>query len=339
MASDLVKRFTRPLWAPILARFDRRLEVLDAEDAARASSLRNQLVDLRRRLEQLDIKVAELGRRGASSDDVAALREDIWHSKVVNLGDRLLVGARHLNLVFLVDPTDRLIGPRFIVDGEYEPETTAFMRRVVNETSVCIDVGANFGYYSCLLGHLAWRGRVLAYEADPEVHRLLRDNVWINWCSAIVEPHNAAVADRDGTLRLYRRLTRAGNTSIIESTPEELEALDEPASEPFDVPAIALDSLLVHLSRVDLVKIDVEGAEALVLEGMRELVARRHPTIVMEWSPWQTRRAGFEVSKLVSLIGELDLIPHRIGPGGTTEEISLDALAGLTYQNLVLIPR
>ena len=63
--------------------------------------------------------------------------------------------------------------PRFVVEGEYEPETTAFIRQTVKRDHICVDVGANFGYFACMMGHLAWDGRVIAYEADPKIYELL----------------------------------------------------------------------------------------------------------------------------------------------------------------------
>lgn len=320
MANDRLKRVTRPLWAPLVRRLDEIVARLDQLDHAvgRLTDETIGLPDLRK--------------------DLVALREDVWHAKAVNLGDRLLVGCRHLGLVFIVDPDDRLIGPRFIVDGEYEPETTAFVRRTVTETSVCIDVGANFGYYTCLFGHLAWRGHTLSYEADPQVHTLLRDNVNINWCERTTEPINAAVSDTEGKLTLYRRLSRSGNTSIIQSTSEELEAWAEADSEEFVVDCIALDSLTDRLPQVDLVKIDVEGAETLVVRGMGELVRRHRPTVLMEWSPWQTERAGFSVPELVRSLAKLDLTPHVLRADGELDRITHEDLVELSYQNVVLVP-
>ena len=85
-------------------------------------------------------------------------------------------------------------------------------------------------------------------------------------------------------------------------------------------------------------KIDVEGAESLVVRGMAELVRRHRPTIIMEWSPWQTARAGFSIDGLVDALRSLALVPHTLGPGGTTTPITFDELAVLSYQNLVLRP-
>jgi FkbM family methyltransferase len=267
--------------------------------------------------------------------DIESLRGDIWASKVVPVGDRLLVGCRHLNLVYYVQNTDKLIGPRFIVEGEYEPPTTAFVMRTVKEDHVCIDVGANFGYYSCMLAHLAWRGRVLAYEADPQMHAVLVDNVAINWSEGIVEPINSAVGADFGTLTLHRWIDRSGNTGVI--SPRHYPGF-ELATEQFDIACQPLDCLVDQLHRLDLVKIDVEGAESLVVAGMGRLVERFRPIVIIEWSPTQIEAAGSSTHVLASALKTWGLSIYTIRPDGTPAATDFDTLVGLSFQNVVLAP-
>lgn len=280
----------------------------------RQGSLESQLFEVRSRLD--------------------AMRNDVWASKVVRVGDRLLVGCRHENLVFLLEAADELIVPRFVVDGEYEPSTTAFVRGLIQPDNVCVDVGANFGYYSCLMGHLAWKGRVLSYEADPQMHALLVDNVSINWCEPIVTPINAAVAAESGELTLHRWLNRSGNSGVIKPPTGYLAE-----SEPFTVRAVSLDSLVDQLSQVDVVKIDVEGAETMVVAGMSKFVDHFRPTVILEWSPTQTVDAGSSPRALASALVEWDMEISTLGPGGERTAIAGGTLESLAYQNIVLSPR
>jgi FkbM family methyltransferase len=268
--------------------------------------------------------------------EVVYLRSDIWHARAVPIDGQILAGSRHLGLLYMVNSNDTLLGPQFLMEGECEPATTAFLRRTVKPTDVCIDVGANFGYFTCLMAKLAWQGQTMAFEADPQMCALLRRNILINWCDNGAEALNLAVGAEDGKMTLYRRVGRAGNTSIIQMRPEELEAFGEPPSEPFTVDCVALDHYAGELPKVDVVKIDVEGAESLVLAGMEALVRRHRPLIVMEWSPIQTERAGFTLTDLAAMIDKYELAPHLIMPDGDLEERSVADLPGLGYQNIVL---
>jgi len=276
--------------------------------------------------------------RTSVAADLARLRNDIWSSKAVVAGSRLLVGCRHLNLVFYIDPEDRLIGPRFIVDGEYEPATSAFVLKQVGPDDTCIDVGANFGYYTCLFAHLAWRGRVLAYEPDPHVFQSLVDNIAINWCEAVVSPMNSAVGAEHGQLTLHRWHNRAGNTGIV-APDHEIAPGFRLTSEAFDAPIIPLDSLVDRLDRVDLIKIDVEGAESLVARGMTKLVAKFRPIVLIEWSPYQITASGSSADELATLIESWGLPVHTIGLDGSLQRIGFDELRALPFQNVALAPR
>jgi FkbM family methyltransferase len=278
--------------------------------------------------------MAELARLRA---EIALTREAVWSSKVVAAGGRLIVGCRHLNLVFYIDPEDQLIGPRFIVDGEYEPGTTAFVLKQIGPHDTCIDVGANFGYYTCLFAHLAWRGRVLAYEPDPHMFRNLVDNIAINWCEGVVEPVNSAVGAEHGQITLHRWINRAGNTGII-APHDEVAPGFRVNSETFDIPMVPLDSLMDRLERVDLIKIDVEGAESLVARGMAKLVARSRPVVLVEWSPYHIHACGSSVDEFAALLETWGLLVHTIDLEGSLQQIGFDQLRSLPFQNVVLAP-
>jgi FkbM family methyltransferase len=315
-----LKEWTRPLWQPVVGRLDRLTERTAVVEAR---------LDV---IAQLEARVAELNER------VKALGEDVWHSKVVYNGDRLLVGSKHLGIVYLMRADDLLIAPRFVMDGEYEPETTAFIKRTVQPDFTCIDVGANFGYYTCLMARLAWQGRVVAYEPDPEVYALLRDNVYINWCERAVWFRNAAVGAEAGSLTIYRRPTRTGNTGIIPLPTSLLAAIGEDDSPELVVDCVCLDDVAGELERVDLIKIDVEGAESLVVEGMGELVRKHRPTIIMEWSTDLAQQAGFAVDALVDRLCSLGLQPNRLLVDGSIAPLSYEDLSGQPFQNLVFTP-
>jgi FkbM family methyltransferase len=213
-------------------------------------------------------------------------------------------------IAFLLEGDDRLLSPWFIVSGRYETELTDFFLLHLNPDSHCIDVGANFGYYTCLMARFCPSGRVFAIEADEHVAALVRDNIAINgFNTGIAEALHAAASDSAKPLTLYRRITRSGNTSLLRMPDDVLSQLGEPVSEPFDVAGMCIDELLPRLEgRVDFIKIDVEGSEPLALRGARETIKRNpHLTIVMEWSPGQIQAAGFDVPAFLSELDEMSL--------------------------------
>jgi len=178
----------------------------------------------------------------------------------------------------------------------------------------------------------------MAIEADPKTWSILRDNTYINWCERVVLLENVAITDKVGQATLYRREKRAGNTSMTPPHPEVLIKSGEPPAEEFTIECAPIDSLLDKMSgRVDLVKIDIEGAEPLAFRGVSETV-RLNPRVrfVVEWSPSQIMDAGFNVQEFVHSIDDLGLRPWILEVNKNTP-VSFDELITIPYQSGVLL--
>jgi len=136
---------------------------------------------------------------------------------------------------------------------------------------VAVDVGAHVGYYSRFFARAVGRaGSVYAFEPDPDTFSILERNTGRY---PQVTRFNSAVLDREDTVTLYRGRHR-GTTSLW---PENAQGQIEM---PFRVAATSLDKALDGV-RVDLVKIDVEGAEQEVLAGMGRLLERSPSAILI----------------------------------------------------------
>jgi len=241
--------------------------------------------------------------------------------------------------ILYVHADDKLISPWLIATGRYEPELTGFFVRELRADSHCIDVGANIGYFTCLMAKYASGGRIVGIEPNGFVHALAADNILINALHERSEVLNAAAGDRVGELTLFHRIGRAGNTSLAALGDEATRGMREPPEQSFQVPMLRIDDLLDRFNgRVDFVKVDVEGAEPLAIAGARETI-RVNPQlqIVMEWAPNQIRQAGFELGKFVSDMFAIGLRPFAMMTGDHPQSLSADELVGLPYQSGVLL--
>lgn len=191
------------------------------------------------------------------------------------MGDDTVLCRTLARFKMYVSTRDEGLAPHLIGDGFWEMWVTKVMTDVVMPGMVCIDAGANLGYYTVLLGELTGhQGKVVAIEPMPSTRRLLERNVAINGFSGIVDVQGFAVGEGPGTVTLYMPPGEPKNALICLVPPH-------PDWEAATVPMMAIDGL--KLPRVDFVKIDVEGAEIDVWHGMfHTIMANPQIQIMME---------------------------------------------------------
>jgi FkbM family methyltransferase len=159
------------------------------------------------------------------------------------------------------------------LEPNYEPRVAGAIQQLVRPGFVCADVGAHVGYMTLLMARLAGdAGRVVALEALPENAALLRRHVELNQLAGRVQVENVAVSDADLPAITLHRGPSSFESSAVSSTPFGQ----------FTVPARTLDQAFASADRLDFVKMDIEGAEALAMRGMRRVLRALRPTVLLE---------------------------------------------------------
>lgn len=188
--------------------------------------------------------------------------------------------------------------------GRSAPAETAALLAALPRGGTFVDVGANWGYFTLVAAHAVGpEGRVLALEPDPRMAAEVRGNVARNGIRHVTVLETAA-ADGAGEALLagYAEADRNRGVSSLVSAP----AGNAPS---FAVRTAALDDLMdAHgIPSADLVKVDVEGAEELVLRGMaRGLAAGRYGRVLVELHPTQhpdPARLGTTIHGMMSAAG------------------------------------
>ena len=239
-----------------------------------------------------------------------------------------------LGLRFSCLPGDD-VGRSIYRRGTYEPAMLSVLERHlrVEAGDVAIDIGANIGWYSCILGKLLeGKGRVVALEPEPANNGLLRTNIAMNGL-ANVEAVQCAASDSTGTLvlNIYKSSNR-GRHSVLPI--HEGRGVEIPARRIDDL----LDERGLGAAPVALVKIDVEGYEASALNGAPRALARCRMALV-EWSPEYMRRGGIEPSALAEILFGAGFDVHLIGAGGNVSRVSRDGLLATAEQRDLLCLR
>jgi FkbM family methyltransferase len=156
---------------------------------------------------------------------------------------------------------------------EYEEYAFKRLTELVEPGAVFIDIGAHIGRYTFPMAKLVGEdGIVIAIEPDPVPFRALTRGKLNKFKNVVAL--NVALGDRNGSIMLCQKYITA-TSSIVER--EKCRSFVE-------VPMETLDSIIkkLKISRIDVVKIDVEGAELKVLEGMVDTIRRFKPYMLVE---------------------------------------------------------
>jgi FkbM family methyltransferase len=174
--------------------------------------------------------------------------------------------------------SDDPVGAEMSREGAYETHVTEQVLLLLKPGSVFVDVGASIGYFTILAARAVGpEGKVIACEPGPQNHTVLLLNTVVNKVdNVLIVP--CAISDAAGVVA-YRHLG-GGNGAIagFDGAPESIGTGDL-------VQARSLDDILEGQPRVDVIKIDVEGAEGRVIAGATETLGRYGPTLLFEFSP------------------------------------------------------
>jgi FkbM family methyltransferase len=173
--------------------------------------------------------------------------------------------------------------------GVLEPGLTRRFRETVRPGMVVVDVGANVGMYTLIAARLiGTSGRVISFEPTPRTFAILKDNIQINGLleTGVVELHAVAITDRIGTARFGVYPANSGHNTLF---PHGGDA------RLIDVETTTIDAALAAVPRVDVIKIDAEGAEPLIWAGMSATLARSTGIrIFVEFAPAFLKRGGHD---------------------------------------------
>jgi len=316
----------RELLRPAVSAAGRR-----ARHGLEIDALVRQVDGLERRLEALD----GLDRRVQAIDDhVEAAR---WPYGPVYAGDGTAIVATRWGAKLYVDCGDVALAPWLLLDGLWEASVTSWFHRVVRPGDHVVDVGANIGYFSVLSAKLVGpTGRVIGFEPHPRLRPLAARNLAANALHGHAEVRQAAAWSESAELTFHVREHYAGNSSL---TPLHANTLDQLADSerPVAVRAVALDDELDGFGRVDLLKIDVEGAEVRVLRGLRRtLDANPDARLLCEWAPAGIRSLGDDPDELLEGFRSLGRTATILGDDGSERPVGWDELRSTPYANLVV---
>lgn len=248
----------------------------------------------------------------------------------------MLPSTRSVNgaLIYL-NPEDPVVGGALTL-GVYENDAIAFFERVVEPEMVFVDAGANVGLYTALaLRRMSYPSRIICVEPDPVSASFLEQTIRANHegnQSPKVSLYQVALSDTRGEVMLHKNPENKGDNRIYS---------DPLCTDAIQVHSDTLDNLMEReaIEEINLVKIDVQGAEAKVVAGARGILQKSADCVMMtEFWPYGLTSCGSSPSAYLSVLEDVGLSLYSLD--GTTLRPVLDHQAfvascpGRVYRNL-----
>ncbi len=207
------------------------------------------------------------------------------------------------------------------VVGYHERMITSLIQQIVRPGDIVVDIGAHIGYYTLLLARsVGVSGHVYAFEPDVDNFSLLKENVGRNGYERSVTIEQMAIADTPGTVALYHS-TSTGDHRIYDSGNDRERTLTQ---------ASTLDTYFCNQERINFIKMDIQGAEALALRGSSRTLARNQDVqMITEFWPFGLMMAGTDPDDYVQSLEQLGFHLHLIDNArGTKEAVGSAGLIG-----------
>lgn len=246
----------------------------------------------------------------------------------VYLGDYNALSRTIFGHKIFVDTRDMSMAPHILLDGYWEMWTTNIFMNLVKDGMNVIDIGANIGYYSLIFASkIGYTGKLFAFEADPEVFDILHKNIEINGFSSRTELINKVVIDRQETVHFNKRKRHHGSSSIA-SFSDEFLGQQRDSVEVINVDTISLDEYFKNKNmKIDIMKIDAEGSEPYIFDGMKELIEKNPEMIIIcEFNPYVIYGAKKDPRKFLEEIKQYGFILKYIDEKSSIVDISVDEL-------------
>lgn len=240
-------------------------------------------------------------------------QEEIYQNLCDLLVDDPVIKVDEFQGIFAVDCRSDLF-KRFIFSKEYEPTLAKLCRKCLDKNRDAIDVGANVGFFTIMLGKNLDRKRVLSVE--PTMNALLRlhRNIKLNGLQAAVIVFEGVASNRMGEVEIKTIEGKEEYSSIGEmqhpSISKEVFRVQKTASATID------DLVNRHSLDPGFMKVDVEGAEHLVFEGSKHVLEKHRPVILSELNDYLLRKNGSSSAEVIAMISRYDYkIIDPITPG------------------------
>ena len=228
------------------------------------------------------------------------------------------------------------MGGQIFFRGSYSGDQLSLLESLLEIDSVFVDAGANQGEFSVAAAIVAQQGKVIAFEPVTEYRERLTANLQLNGYKH-VQVIPVALGEANGNLPIYDQQEDFYDGTRHEGLPTLFASSTRGIAREI-VEVRRLDDVLDRLaiSRVDVIKLDIEGAEWIALRGAMNTLVKFHPILILEIGRETCQAAGYESEAFFQWIIDQGYRIEKIGDGGKSQAMKLSQLGD--FQNIVAYP-
>ena len=207
--------------------------------------------------------------------------------------------------MFLYPYQDTDVSLSLIVHGCWEKYETQVFRKIVKKDMVVVDIGAHIGYYTLIAAELVGlKGKVFAFEPDPDNYNLLVKNIKLNGYTNIISVKKA-ISNKTGKAKLFMSSKNKSSSQLYHA---------DSLRESIVVDVTTLDEFFKDYDgKVNLIKVDIEGAEMAAFQGMANLIRKNDDlAIFTEFCPRTLRRTGSSPEEYLSKLEDMGFKIYHI---------------------------
>lgn len=218
--------------------------------------------------------------------------------------------------------------------GEFEPDVGNYLKLNIKIGAKCIDIGGHIGYFTLLMSQLCGStGKVYTFEPEPCNFAALKYNLDLNNVNNVV-PIEAALTNQETLIDFLLAKTDDKYGSAVHSCFQT----DHTSNNVIKVKSMTWDKFAKNsnITKIDFIKIDCEGGEILVLEGMCDLLKHSKATLIIEVSPPYLAMQGKSVQELKAFLESFGYQGYKLFKNGVVKKCRMDNIDHSA--NMVFLP-
>ena len=213
-----------------------------------------------------------------------------------------LITKLHNGMSIVVNKNDRCVCWSMRFRGYWDLNETKALAKIVQKDFQIVEVGSNFGVHTLYMADLVGKnGKIYAFEANPHVSKYLKQSVILNGLQDRIEVFEMGASNKNYKGFMQYGIKNIGGGFILDDTPKSRKSCED-GHHCTPIQVTTLDTVILAHQKIDMLKMDVEGAEFWILEGAKSLLLNPDILLMMEWDTEHFQRNQINISEFIQFL-------------------------------------